>query len=489
MLKNIVKHEFRLLFREKTLWWVLIPFFALSLLAALNGKSWVRSAIELQQKSYSENAKEYDKYQQEFAEIESGKLVPNSEEPYVRDIRDSYEIGFYAKVTQAIPAAPLWNLNNGQADLYPSFYEINTRPRNELVTFAKTGELQNPVALMVGNFDLSFVLVYLFPLLIIALSFNLLSAERESGTLRLLLSQPLSLKHLIAGKLMPRMVLLIGLGFLLPFCTYFLSNIGTGNPSFSTGELLLRLFGWSALIALYGAFWFFVCVLIESFGRSSAYNAIAASAVWLFLAVLSPVIISFAAENLFPVPSRTAITQEIRKIEREINDESNFVRFQETLFSELDVRPVERVANERKAVLNDYAGRGELNRRIIEMETDLRASLDKRQVFVRIASFLSPPLLVQHLLNDLAGTNAERFQRFSASVGEFHQEWFAFFAKRFLNDEKISYADIQGFPQMEWNEDGFWNVLKNRSGEIIGLLAVTILAAFLSFRMLKSARL
>jgi ABC-2 type transport system permease protein len=40
-------------------------------------------------------------------------------------------------------------------------------------------ELPNPVNLLAGNFDLAFVLIYLFPLLLIVFCYGLFSAERE----------------------------------------------------------------------------------------------------------------------------------------------------------------------------------------------------------------------------------------------------------------------------------------------------------------------
>jgi ABC-2 type transport system permease protein len=39
------------------------------------------------------------------------------------------------------------------------------------------------------------------PLLILALSYNFLSGEREAGTLQMLLSQPISLRSVVSGKI------------------------------------------------------------------------------------------------------------------------------------------------------------------------------------------------------------------------------------------------------------------------------------------------
>ena len=61
--------------------------------------------------------------------------------------------------------------------------------------------MTSPRKLLVGHFDLLFVMVYGYPLLIIALTYNLLATEREEGTLALVLAQPIRLRTLVAAKI------------------------------------------------------------------------------------------------------------------------------------------------------------------------------------------------------------------------------------------------------------------------------------------------
>jgi ABC-2 type transport system permease protein len=112
-----------------------------------------------------------------------------------------------------LPTAPLGPVALGQSDLFPSQYDVTNQSS---VVFMNPSDIESPWHLMSGHFDLAFVIVYLLPLLIFALSYNLLSAERENGTLRLLLSQPLRLRTLLAGKLSVRAAVLLGPAVLLP---------------------------------------------------------------------------------------------------------------------------------------------------------------------------------------------------------------------------------------------------------------------------------
>jgi ABC-2 type transport system permease protein len=70
----------------------------------------------------------------------------------------------------------------GQSDMMPNYYRIGTRSK---VEFMYDSEIESPWNLLSGHFDLAFVVVFLLPLMIFALTFNLLSAERESGTERM----------------------------------------------------------------------------------------------------------------------------------------------------------------------------------------------------------------------------------------------------------------------------------------------------------------
>src|SRR3546814_6574788 len=63
-------------------------------------------------------------------------------------------------------------------------------------------EIENPLNLMTGTFDISFVVIFLLPVFIIALTYDMLSGEKESGTLALAMTQPVSLRTFMAGKLL-----------------------------------------------------------------------------------------------------------------------------------------------------------------------------------------------------------------------------------------------------------------------------------------------
>src|SRR5262249_17746989 len=96
----------------------------------------------------------------------------------------------------ALPPAPLGALATGQTDLYGFYARVSGR---ELSAEA-TEEIDNPVHLMSGRFDLTFVILVMYPLFIMGTLFNLVVGEREQGTLRLLAAQPVPTTRVIAVK-------------------------------------------------------------------------------------------------------------------------------------------------------------------------------------------------------------------------------------------------------------------------------------------------
>jgi ABC-2 type transport system permease protein len=79
------------------------------------------------------------------------------------------------------------------------------------VQFMYDTEIENTWNLLSGHFDFAFVIVFVLPLLVTTLGYNLLSAEREHGTLRMLCSQPLSIAMLMTGKVVVRMLALLAI--------------------------------------------------------------------------------------------------------------------------------------------------------------------------------------------------------------------------------------------------------------------------------------
>ena len=97
-----------------------------------------------------------------------------------------------------LPPAPLGALAIGQGDVYPNYIKVTARSLDALVS---GDQIEHPLAVASGQFDVAFVILFLYPLLIFAVSFDLTATERDQGTLRMVLAQPVTIRDVIAGKM------------------------------------------------------------------------------------------------------------------------------------------------------------------------------------------------------------------------------------------------------------------------------------------------
>ena len=97
-------------------------------------------------------------------------------------------------------------LSIGQTDLLPYFINLKYSALSRQILIAQP---TNPEKLMVGNIDLTFVLIQLLPLFMIALGYNLLASEKEAGILSVMLSFPITEMKLLIYKVFFREIIVI----------------------------------------------------------------------------------------------------------------------------------------------------------------------------------------------------------------------------------------------------------------------------------------
>jgi ABC-2 type transport system permease protein len=196
---------------------------------------------------------------------------------------------YYLRFAFVNETPPIAALSIGQRDVNPSVQSVTIR---NLENQKYDTDLVNPLHLALGNLDFSFVLIYFFPLVVIAFSYNLLSEEQERGTWPLVRSQARSPKKMLWKKLSVRYATMAGvLGmlllaaqhqFCLPLDEYF-------------GALVLLAF-------LYLTFWFALIWAVTSFDKSSDQNARILLTCWILLTVLVPALINGLTAIAYPVP-------------------------------------------------------------------------------------------------------------------------------------------------------------------------------------------
>ncbi len=229
----------------------------------------------------------------EDAPTEPDKTAQNTTPPSKE--ADPYKFGHELRYrTVALPLGPLAALTQGGGDARPSVFAVTLD--SELTDPEQAARPISLGRMSLGLLDMAFVLLYLLPLLIIALMYDLLLGERELQTLALVLSQPVSPATFILGKMLARAALIV-LATLVPTVVFWwlASPASAAEMAVATGLGALLLLG-------YAAFWMAAAMATNAWMRSSASSALALMGLWLACLVLVPGLIRISVEALYPPP-------------------------------------------------------------------------------------------------------------------------------------------------------------------------------------------
>lgn len=232
------------------------------------------------------------------------ELTKYQQEHFARNTQhNKEELGlllYYLRFSFVNTVSPISGLSIGQRDINPSIQQMTIRG---IEAQRYDSELTNPSNLLMGNLDFSFVLIYLFPLFIIALTYNIISEEKENGTWRIIVIQSENLMKYILQQFMVRFgmilcLLCLLLGIAIPFL---------GIP-FDTAFVTFSL-----LSVLYLIFWFVLTFVVTAFQKSSNYNAVFLFASWILLLIIIPSSINNYLVKNYPTPEAFEMTLKQRK--------------------------------------------------------------------------------------------------------------------------------------------------------------------------------
>ncbi|MDP2817700.1 MAG: ABC transporter permease subunit [Polaromonas sp.] len=463
-LAMVMRQELRLLLAERSLWIVATLFLLLIGYALYNGVLQTRLRDQAQAAIVASDAQTRASQLALLGSILQGSVKPA---PFQNPADPANMGGGYGAQHAILPSGPLAPIALGQTDLFPGQFKVTFQSR---IHFIHNNDIENPWHLLSGHFDLAFVIVYLLPLLIFALSYNLLSGERESGTLRLLVSQPLLLRTLVLGKVAVRAAVLLGMAALVPVAVLLLARPEALGAAGAT-------FWWALLVAAYALFWFALVVAVNAFGKSSATNAMVLVIGWVMLVLIVPVLLNLGVTAASPAPSRTELATRTRMVTIEAMN-----RYQKLLAA--DYRYMDK-----PEVLLPKDGKIELSGRqlanfSIQRQTDdeIQPELDRfdaqqarQQQLVARYSAVSPAAVAYEAMTALAGTGGRRHTLFMDQMAQYHRDWKAFFFPRIDGGVAMSEADFARIPKFAWKEEPADLVRKQALQSLLQLILPSLL--------------
>ncbi|WP_165250490.1 DUF3526 domain-containing protein [Paludisphaera soli] len=360
--------------------------------------------------------------------------------PY-RDPRNAIYVGRGQGAALAhLPDAPLAIAAVGLSDLYPQVLKVSAGIRDG---FLFADEIANPAGLLHGGFDLAFVLVSLYPMLLLAVCYNVLSGEREQGTLALLAASSAPLARVLLGKLAVRAGGLTAAAIVAAWV-----GLALAHPSSFRGGGLMRLTAFTGAVALYGAFWTALALFVNSFRRDSAFNAVALVMAWVVLLLVAPATINAAAQVLYPAPARSEMIEEVRaaSVDAERDLDAAEARYRE---EHAEAKPAGD-GRSRRTLEVTIAADARADEVLARQEARIR---EQRALCDRLA-FLAPPIMFHDALAELAGNGHTRWDDYLARVADFHETWKSFFVDRAGRDARLTADDYAHFPRFDPDASG-----------------------------------
>lgn len=326
---------------------------------------------------------------------------------------------------------PLNALSIGQRDVNSSIQSLTIR---NLEAQQYDTDLFNPCNLLAGNLDFSFVLIYLFPLLVIGFTYNILSEEKEGGTWKLVsaqssqpvkvLVQKLSARLLVVGVLLLLLILLVSITFSLPFNSSYLAVL--------------------VLSALYILFWFSLSFWVISLQKKSSTNAVVLLSAWLLLTVILPGMANNFIVGHYPVPEAMATTVAQREGYHEkwdIDPKTTMDKF----YAHYPQFRKYGLPGKQFSWAWYYAMQQMGDDDAARQSMQMREKLWQREKAASVIACFIPTVHAQYHLNTLARSGLADQLHFLDSTARFHEKMRLHFYPKIFEDAPVSSENWQAF--------------------------------------------
>jgi ABC-2 type transport system permease protein len=279
-----------------------------------------------------------------------------------------------------------------------------------------------------GTLSINFVLIYLFPLIIILIGYNSYTKEVEQETFTLLKSQGVHPIKLALGKWLATFIPILLL------TTIIFLIIGIVLSSLEN----LSFFSWNSLLTLFISYsWYYliittITILISMWSKSSGLSLVSNLVIWIVFSFITPKIATNFANENHPYPSKSEFNAQIAKdrengldghnpwneaakeLERETLRKYSVDSIHKLPFNYAGYRMQKGEEHEAKVYEKHYAILNE----IAEKQNDTYKQL----------SFISPFIPVRFLSMDIANTSDRLHWKFTNAAEQYRIE-----KQKFLN--------------------------------------------------------
>jgi ABC-2 type transport system permease protein len=415
MIRTIAQKEFTSALRDKRIWLLSFVVFVLLLVA-------VTSSVSSHLMLSKERVSAQNHADEEF------KSQPG---------RHPHRMAHYGSFAIR-PNSPLSLLDKGLDGYTGTMIFLEAHQQNS----ANFSQIQQSSSLMrFGEMTVAFVLQWLIPLLIIFLTFNAFTQEKEEGTLKVLLSQGVTITQIAKGKILGygKATLVIILPSLLMVAVIIVYN----NNLQWTPDVLLRF-----LVFLFAYLCYFFIVLtgsifVSAINTHSRSSLVTLLAIWIFSCIILPKGLANLGGNLYEAPNKATMDASVHKEALQAMNghdplDKKTAEFKRKILLKYKVDSVSQLPFNIDGLV--MAEGESISSKAYQEHFEDLVSIYKSQNRLSIwAGFLDPYLAVRYLSMGMAGTDYEHFVDFQNAA-----EQYRFKLAQYLNNlqaTKMQYKD------------------------------------------------
>ncbi|PKV50145.1 ABC-2 type transport system permease protein [Aquimarina sp. MAR_2010_214] len=374
---------------------------------------------------------------------------------------------YYLKFSLVNEVPAISGLSIGQRDVNSSIKSVTIRG---LEGQKHDTDLNNPYNSLLGSLDFSFVLIFLFPLLIIAFTYNIISEEKESGTWSMVAVQSKSLFKHILKLFLIRIALILAVLLLILFLAIPILGIPI-NVDF-----------W-AIIATsvsYLLVWSGICFWVVSLQRSSNFSAVVLLAVWILLIIILPAAANNYLVNKYPVPEALETTLKQRKGYHEKWDmpkEATMDKF----FAHYPQYKKYPVPKDKFSWLWYYGMQQMSDDESLESSKTMKEKIKLREKVSQAISLVIPTMHAQLTFNQIAQSDLNNHILFLDHLDKYHEELRLYFYPKIFENYPVKNENWKEF------KPKYASITHtvNWTNSILPLILITVIISLISFFNLR----
>lgn len=362
--------------------------------------------------------------QEYLAKYEEGKLTDENR-PWI-DMSTPFWAIWYSPTYYYKTPSPAMVYNIGQAEQYGFYKNVTFWASPYDSDMAE--EIANPERLQTGTLDFTFVMLFLLPLLLLILVYNLKSSETESGYMSLIEVQSASkYKWLLTRYLFYALFTTFVLIILLLYGAMLTDVFASAGGAF----LHVLIFS-----LLYLLFWTLVFYLISINAKSILGNTLKMVSAWLVFAFIIPAIVHQSVSIAQPANLMTDFI--------EVRDKQEEIYANDSLFLQKLIKKFPEIVNSRvykDSTKVDLARNRSASAMVNELKKEsirpIEDENEKKNSMIKSTYWFNPLSFFQNRFNSITQTHYKDYRAYRDEIQTMIDDKTALLVRELWNDTKV----------------------------------------------------